>query len=340
MSVSQVNKILGLPRPGDAAVSNESSPVAAPPESDFTKAFGPLLPAAQYITTPKGKFAYFDLPPSSSTTSPTTQPSTVQRVLLVHGIQTPALGLYPLASHLRKAFPSTHFVTFDLWGHGLSDTPRVPHAPQLFLEQVDTLLDHLFWPSAHLVGYSLGSTIVAGYTATKTARADSVVYVAPAGLFSIHDFSAAEQALLRGEPMEQGGAVDEVASRDFIIDFLEGGELVVPADAEARIAKGEVVAEAVKDWEMKVHAGHAASVAAIVRDGNIMDREEVFEKASATGKPRFAVLGEHDGLSNLGKVQAVGIEEVVVVEGAGHAVVRAQAKEVCQAIEGFWRGLD
>lgn len=340
MSAPPDNKFLVLPRPGDATTGDTSFPITAPEESDFTKAFSALLPAAQYITTPKGKFAYYDLPPSAPDASSTsTQPPAVRRVLLIHGIQTPALGLYPLVTHLRATFPSTYFVTYDLWGHGLSDTPRVPHTPDLFLEQVDTLLDHLSWPTAHLVGYSLGSTIVAGYTASRSLRVESFVYIAPAGLFSITDFAIAEQALLRGEPVEPGGVVDEVAAQEFVVEFLEGGKLVIPTDTQARIAKGEVVAEAVRDWEMKNHAGHPASVTAIVRDGNVMDREEIFKKACATGKPRFAVLGEHDDITDLSKLQAVGVEEVVIVQGAGHAVVRERANEVAKAIEGFWRGL-
>ncbi|KXJ87288.1 putative valacyclovir hydrolase [Microdochium bolleyi] len=327
-------ELVVLPRPGTAAVDGDSSPIAGPLQSDFTTAFGSLLPAAQYITTPKGRFAYYDLPPSPTASETTLTPASVQRVLLIHGVQTPALGLHPLATDLRAAFPATHFVLFDLWGHGLSDTPRVQHVPELFLEQVDTLLDHLSWPSAHLVGYSLGSTIAAGYTATRTVRVESVVYVAPAGLFGVKDFSADQQVLLRGDAGE--GEVDELATRDFVMSFLEGGELVVPADAAERIAKGEVVAEAVRDWEMKNHPGHAGSVVAIVRDGGVMDREETFRQASASGKAMLAVLGEKDDITSLEKVRNVGVEAVVVVNGAGHGVVRLQAGEVARAIGQFW----
>nr|AFO85416.1 valacyclovir hydrolase [Claviceps paspali] len=307
------------------AAATAASPIPGPPESVFTETFGVLLPAATYVSTGKGKFAYYDLKASSPSAD-------AHRVLMIHGIQTPALGLLPLAQRLRASFPQSHFILLDLWGHGLSDTPRVPHTPDLFLEQVDALLDHLSWSSAHLVGYSLGSTIVAGYTATRAARVESLVLVAPAGLFSLDDFPPEQQALLRGDE-----GVDGAASLDFIVSFLEGGELVVPHDAEERIARGEVVAEAMRSWQMRFHDGHAASVMAIVHEGALVDREEMFRKASSTGKPRMAVLGELDDLSSREKVMRVGVENVVVIPGARHDVVRQQADEVGHVIGVFWR---
>ncbi|KAJ1323182.1 hypothetical protein MN608_11328 [Microdochium nivale] len=70
MTASSDNNLVVLPRPGATDVSTDfEPPIAAPLEADFTAAFGALLPAAQYITTPRGRFAYYDLPPSSSSSS-------------------------------------------------------------------------------------------------------------------------------------------------------------------------------------------------------------------------------------------------------------------------------
>ncbi|KAJ1323180.1 hypothetical protein MN608_11326 [Microdochium nivale] len=70
-----------------------------------------------------------------------------------------------------------------------------------------------------------------------------------------------------------------------------------------------------------------------------MDREETFRQASGTGRPQLAVLGETDEITSLEKAKSVGIEDVVVVQGAGHDVVRREAGEVAEAMGRFWRNL-
>lgn len=252
-------------------------------------------------------------------------------MLLIHGIQTPALGLLPLTKTLRASFPDTHFVLFDLYGHGLSETPYAPHTPQLFYDLVDTLLDHLSWSSAHLVGYSFGGITAAGYAAARPNRVQSIALVAPAGLY--------RSALMKAEFLARDCA-DEAAARDWIMQLLEGGKpLVVPADWQERVARGELVAEAVREWEMKEHKGHAASVVAIFRDGGVMDSAEVFRKASATGVARVVVLGELDDVGGVEDFGEVGFEDVKVVKGVGHGVVRERVEEVALAVGGSWKGL-
>ncbi|KAH3990094.1 hypothetical protein HBH68_025190 [Parastagonospora nodorum] len=203
--------------------------IPRPPESSFTRTFGPLLPAAQYLSLKPGKAAYYEFPPPSP--HPSKSPS---RILLIHGIQTPAIGLLPLTRSLLAHFPNAHIVLFDHWGHGLSDTPLVPHVPGLFHGLIDDLLDHLSWASAHVVGYSFGGALAVGYAATRTSRVQSLALVAPAGLIRRAGFDARRQALLAVE-----GERDESAARDFIInDVLEGGGLVVPTDWEERVKRG------------------------------------------------------------------------------------------------------
>lgn len=176
MSSSHPNLV--LPRPG-ADLAPSTAPIAGPSETSFTSTFGNLLPPAQYLTTKNGKAAYYSIPPSSSPEPNTKSP---ERVLFIHGVQTPALGMLPLARKLQASFPSAHLVLMDLWGHGLSDTPVVAHEAGLFHGLIDALLDHLQWPSAHLVGFSFGGSLTVGYAASRAERVQSYALVAPAGL--------------------------------------------------------------------------------------------------------------------------------------------------------------
>lgn len=250
-------------------------------------------------------------------------------MLLIHGVQTPALGLLPLTRALQEAFPATHFVLFDHWGHGLSETPYLPHEPGLFLNLIDALLDKLEWPSAHLIGYSFGGVLTSNYVTSRTSKVKSFTLVAPAGLMRSSDLSAEGQAHLRG-------GLDETATRKWVQTFLEGGKLVVPADWEKIVGRGEVVAPAIRAWQLREHAGHAASVVGIVRDGGVFDSHATFVEAACTGIPSLAVLGGTDDICSEQDLKDVGITNVAVVPQAGHDVVRSRVSEVAKHISDFW----
>lgn len=310
-----------LPRPCTIGTLPPRDPVPAPKEAAFTEAFGQLLPPADFLSTANGRVAYYCFPPSSPDTN-TTGPS---RVLFLHGIQTPALGMLPLARKLKPAFPASHFVLVDLYGHGLSDTPFVPHTPALFSGLIDAVLEKLQWPSVHLVGYSFGGGTAVRYTALRTERVQSLTLIAPAGLYRSERFVAVH---LRGD--------DEVEARKYILQLLEGGELVVPQNWRQRVQDGEVVAEAVREWQMREHRGHQASVIAMFRDGGVMDRHADFVRASQTRVPSLVVLAELDDVCTEQDLHDVGFTNVATVPRVGHAVVREKAAEVATIVERFW----
>lgn len=298
----------------------------------MTSIFGVLLPSVQYLTTPHGRAAYYVYPPSMPSPSP--KPF---RILMVHGVQTPALGLHPLAQDVRSRFPGAHIALLDLWGHGLSETPWEPHTPALFHDLLDAVLAELKWPSAHLLGYSFGGATVVGYTAStaeRAARVASLTLIAPAGLLKLSQFSDKAQRDYLGS-----GASDEEGAKAWILDFLEGGQLVVPDDWQERVGRGEVVAEAIKEWEMTAHVGHVASVVAIVRDGGAVDNHAAFFKFAKSGIPYLGVVGEVDGVCSEDDLRQVGLPNVVVVPQAGHALVRQRVADVSQAIEEFFKTL-
>ncbi|KAK5045543.1 hypothetical protein LTR84_009161 [Exophiala bonariae] len=318
-----------LPRPG-ALSESPSSPIPGPTEEAFTETFGKLLPPATYLHTSDGKAVYYDLVPLSPL-SQQDGSSTPERVLFIHGVQTPALGILPLARALQASFPATHFVLVDLWGHGLSDTPVVPHEPSLFHNLLDFLLDRLEWPSAHLVGYSFGGALTVGYVVSRPSRVQSFTLIAPAGIIPSSAFTTEEHAHLRGD--------DEAAARKWILNFLQGGELLVPADWKERVERGEVVAEAVKAWQKKAHPGHIASVVAIFRDGGVMDQNAAFERAAGSGIPFLVVLGESDDVCTKEELEELGFRNISVVRNVGHEVVRQKVPEVTLLIEDFWAKL-
>jgi pimeloyl-ACP methyl ester carboxylesterase len=321
-----MSSMLVLPRPG--APYTSQPPIPGPSEEAFTQIFGTLLPPAKYIHTPHGKAAYYEKAPPSLESNNVVP----DRVLFIHGIQTPALGMFPLARELQSKFQSSHFALLDLWGHGLSDTPIEPHDGALFHELIDALLDELKWPTAHLVGFSLGGSLTIGYVATRPKRVSSFVLIAPAGLIPFSGFSEEQQAHIRG-----GG--NEVAAQRCVMEILGGADELLPEDWKKRVAKKEVVAEALRAWQLREHSGHAASVVGVFRDGGVMGRDEVFAEAAKSGVPNVVVLGETDDVCSKEQLQGLGFKDVHVVDGAGHEVVRTRVPEVAGAIEVLWKTL-
>ncbi|KAF1847685.1 alpha/beta-hydrolase [Cucurbitaria berberidis CBS 394.84] len=335
------------PRLDNLVLPRPKAPIPGPAEAIFTKVFGRLLPPAKYLNTVNGRAAYYEVLPShhsapgdldelhsfsSLSLAPGDSSHTPDRVLFIHGVQTPALGMLPLARALHAKFPGAHLVLVDLWGHGLSDTPVLPHDPNLFHQLLDALLDRLEWPSAHLVGYSFGGALTVGYVVSRSKRVQSFTLVAPAGLIRSSKFTAEEQGHLRGD--------DEAAAREWVLEFLEGGDLVVPADWRERVGRGEIVAEAVRDWQMREHSGHAATVVAVFRDGGVMDKDAEFVRAARTGIPSLVVLGAKDDLCSEEELKELGFANVAVVPEVGHGVVRERAPQVAAFISDFWMGLN
>lgn len=309
-----------LPRPS-TSIPLDVPRVKAPSETDFISTFGNILPPASFLTINDANVAYYSLPPVTSSKTPS-----VNRVLLVHGVHTSAIGLLPFANALQSSFPSTHFVFFDLYGHGISDAPIVPYTRSRFHALIDALLDRLAWPSAHMIGYSFGGATAVSYTALHPSRVQSLAIVGPAGLLRPADYSVEH---LRGE--------NEAEVTRFTLDWLEGGPLVVPADWKERTANGEVVAAAVRDWQNRNHPAHIAAVVGIVRDGGVFDSHTFFAQASKTGIPSVAVLGELDDVCTTQDLVGLGFTDVTVVPGAGHGVIRENVNEVAEVVERFWR---
>lgn len=310
-----------IPRPN--FINNHVS-IPGPSETAFTTQFGALLPSAKYISSYFGTTALYSFPPTL--VSPTTPP---QHILLLHGLGTPALGLLPLVRAILASNPHAHLTLYDLWGHGLSSTPLVPHVPGLFHAQVLRVLAALKWNSAHLIGFSFGGSTVASFSALHPEMVESVTLLAPAGLLRLKDFTAEQQAFIRG-----GEGVDEDAARKWMFAFT--GELVVEEGWKERFATGDVFAgDPIQAWQRTEHQGHTASFVAMIRDGGLCDMHELFGVVGKSGLPTLAVIGELDDLCTEEDLRDAGFADVVVVKEGKHTLVRDKVSEVAGPINAF-----
>lgn len=328
--MSHSRPLIVLPRPLQEGGSHS---IAAPSESDFKAQFGSSLLPAHFLSSGYGTTAYYKLPPQNAT-QPQSPDSPTHRLILIHGTGTPAIGLTALARTLQVSNPRLHILLYDLWGHGLSSTPLVPHVPALFHFQILHLLGHVRWPSAHVVGYSFGGVTAVSLAAFHPELVESLAVIAPTGLIHSDGLTEVERLQMIG-----GDRGVEEAARDWALDFTNGGPLVIPEDWRERVNRGEVAPEAIKSWERNEHRGHVASVVAICRDGKLFDGHEAFRTVARSRRKTLAVLGELDDVCTVQDLEAVEWRNVVVVKGANHGLVRDHVSDVAALLQEFWASL-
>jgi pimeloyl-ACP methyl ester carboxylesterase len=99
-------------------------------------------------------------------------------VLLVHGFSTPAYIWDPTFQALTQA--GFQVLRFDLYGRGYSDRPDVAYDLDLFVGQLEDLLDKLKLDQpVHLIGLSMGGPITAAYTGLHPENIRSLTLIDP-----------------------------------------------------------------------------------------------------------------------------------------------------------------
>lgn len=107
-------------------------------------------------------------------------------VVLVHGLSTPSVVYFELAKLLVKG--GFVVLTYDNYGRGFSESEDVKHTAGLFVSQLTELLEWVqpSLPPArepfHLLGYSMGGTIVTNFASLFPHRIDKLCLVAPAAI--------------------------------------------------------------------------------------------------------------------------------------------------------------
>jgi pimeloyl-ACP methyl ester carboxylesterase len=102
-------------------------------------------------------------------------------VVSIHGYSAPSFVWEGVANQLQRTGLAT--LTYDLYGHGLSDRPLVDYTRALFVQRLEELLNHIK-PSGkvHLVGWSMGAMVAAQYATEHPEQVASATMVSPSGL--------------------------------------------------------------------------------------------------------------------------------------------------------------
>lgn len=311
--------------------------IEAPSEATFRASFEGITPPVSYIESSLGRTAYYVLGKGSGSPSTQSQPDEIPYIF-IHGICTPSLGMLGIANQLLAKKDQCTIVLFDVWGHGLSSSPNQPHTPELVHQQINGIMSRLKWNSAHLLGYSLGGSVSVSFAASHPQAVRSLFLIGPAGLIERAEIPSSitdddlSQTLSSTRDLNE-----ELKARKRIFDWLEGDSTInVPSDWKESIAKGQLVAPALRQWQLDNHKGHLGSCASLFRNGIVLKAESSFKKVtSSTSIPIFACLGEIDELSTVEKMERVGVHNHFVVPNATHGLARDNTPEVVETLVKF-----
>ncbi|MDY7013684.1 MAG: alpha/beta fold hydrolase, partial [Cyanobacteriota bacterium] len=97
-------------------------------------------------------------------------------LLLLHGLADQALIWSSLGDFLA---PNYHIVAPDLRGHGESSKPKTDYTFAEMIADLEALMHHLGWSSAHLLGHSWSGKLAAVWVTQAPDRARSLILVDP-----------------------------------------------------------------------------------------------------------------------------------------------------------------
>lgn len=93
-------------------------------------------------------------------------------IVMIHGVGLHCGVWRPQVDALAR---SNRVIAYDTHGHGLSQHPPAGATLEVYIEQLDSLMDALTVHSAVLVGHSMGAMIATAYAATHPRRVEGLV---------------------------------------------------------------------------------------------------------------------------------------------------------------------
>lgn len=325
-----------------------------------------VLPGARDVDTPYGSIRVYEFGPEDG-----------RKVILVHGISTPAIALGSVANNL--ADNGCRVLLFDLFGRGYSDNPGdVLHDDRLFTTQILLALasSPLSWTGTgsgkfSMIGYSFGGGIVTSFTSYFPDLVDSLILFAPAGLIRPHHISATNRVIYQEgvipEPLLQriiknrlrtplSAPPDEKGKKVDATNAVKA-EVNIEYNSQAVLSKKYPHVTVVKAVAHQVnhHPGFVQAFISSIRYGPVREQHERWRivgrrlsklnKENGTHKKVLIVLGEHDPIIIKDELEEdatdtfFGNVEFVTYD-AGHEAPVTKGDQIAKAILDFWKRND
>jgi 3-oxoadipate enol-lactonase len=93
------------------------------------------------------------------------------RIALIHSLAMDHTFWAPVVERLKN---SASILVYDCRGHGASGKPAGPYTAALFASDLDSLLNHVGWPSAVVAGASMGGCVTLAFGAKFPQRTNGL----------------------------------------------------------------------------------------------------------------------------------------------------------------------
>jgi pimeloyl-ACP methyl ester carboxylesterase len=165
-----------------------------------------------------------------------------QPVILVHGFSVNLDSNWVEPRMIESLAADFRVVALDCRGHGRSDKPHETAIYGLHLvEDIARLIEHLQLPQAHLVGYSMGASIVAKFVALHPHRVRSAVFSAGTPNVGWSEANARDAAELASS-LEKGEGMRPLVLRLWPTDTPKPTEEVLKQRSLAALGRNDPIA--------------------------------------------------------------------------------------------------
>lgn len=130
-----------------------------------------MAPSRHTLALPDVSLSYLEWPAGADTP-----------VLLLHGLADQGLAWSPVAEALA---PRAHLVAPDMRGHGDSAKPPTGYDATTVIADLQGLMAHLGWESAHVVGHSWMGKVAAIWATEHPAQVRSLTLVDPIFIYGL-----------------------------------------------------------------------------------------------------------------------------------------------------------
>jgi len=251
-----------------------------------------------------------------------------QTIVMVHGFSTPSFvwnGL--LDGLLNKGFS---ILVYDHYGRGFSERPRTKYSLDFYVETLKELIAHQnIDEKIHLVGYSMGGPIIGGFADKYSDQVKSLSFIAPAG------FGKVQTSI----PffMKIPGVIEWMMH--VLADRFYGSAISSETThSNDPLSINEKEFQQLFSIQMQFK-GFRESLASTMRNFNLFDAREMFEKVAAKNIPSIAIWGDNDGIVSYkgAKTYSEIFQEgkVITIEGGTHDITYRQPSDVLEAIKIF-----
>ena len=226
---------------------------------------------------------------------------------------------------LKKGYS---ILVYDHYGRGFSERPRTKYSLDFYVETLKELISHQgIDEKIHLVGYSMGGPIIGGFAEKYSNQVKSLSFIAPADLKSTNIYSFF---------YEDSGVIEW--AMHVLADRFYGSAIsseTTHSSDPLSINEEEFQKSFSLQMEFK---GFRESLASTMRNFNLFDAREMFEKVAAKYSS-IAIWGDNDGI-----VSYKGAEtyseifhegKVITIEDGTHDITYRQPSQILKALKDF-----